>query len=76
MDMKNKIKSAPKVSMDELFNILSFYADKENYNWWNNAMELSKIGKDSGLKARKILLKLVKENLNEQGIEFKCVKLK
>ncbi len=66
-----------KVSMDELFYVLSFYAEKDNYFWTNEyGQDISEIEQDGGLKARKLLKKLVKENLNAAGIKFTEVKSK
>ena len=68
--MKNKTKkSAPKVTLDELFECLCFYSEKENF--YINDGGLSKIICDNGSKARKILKKLIKETLDKEGIENK-----
>lgn len=68
--MKSKIKStSPKVSLDELFKVLSFYADKDHYDWdMCGGFNKPKTAVDCGSKARKILKKLVKETLNKEGI--------
>lgn len=63
--MINKTKLAPKVTLDELVNVLSFYADKENYFGDLN----NNIKTDNGKQARKILKKLVKEYLDREGIK-------
>ena len=66
--MKSKIKStSPKVSLDELFKVLSFYAEKENYDDKEIEVEDSisyfstEINNDRGSKARKILKKFLKD---------------
>lgn len=66
---KNKIK---KVSLDELFNVLSFYAEKNNYDKsreLNDGCMMTRIFIDKGSKARKILKRLLKEELNLAGIK-------
>lgn len=64
MKFMKKSTMPQKVRLSELFEILSFYAEKENYinyyNWRN-----SSIGSDCGRKARKILKRLVNEYLEE-----------
>jgi len=55
-------KSAPKykkVTLNELFDVLSFYADKENYYSLPTP-----VLNDNGKKARKILKRLLKEQLD------------
>lgn len=58
--------------MNELLNVLSFYADKKNYYYDKDDYcgdNDIRIYKDNGSKARKILKKLVKEELSRAGIE-------
>ena len=72
MKNKNKTKSARKVTLDELLNVLSFYADKSNYSsTYDEKLNYipMPILEDLGGKSRKILKKLVKETLDKEGIK-------
>jgi len=66
--MKNKSAHPSFVTLDELFKVLCFYADNENYCFDDDGGPARIVG-DAGRKARKILKKLVKEELNRAGIE-------
>lgn len=56
-----------KVTLDELFEVLSFYAEKENYDDIEY-LACSNIFIDKGIKARKILKRLLVEELDKNDI--------
>ena len=62
--MNNKsIKKPAQVTLDELFNVLNFYADKDHYDWnmMCGGFDKPKMAVDCGSKARKILKKFLKD---------------
>ena len=63
------MKKSKRVSMDELFKCLSYYANKKNYRNKEGWPEFYNIIKDDGLKARRILKRLVKETLDNNDIK-------